>query len=315
MDAEDEAVAAGHAATEPLDLVGIDIGGRHLDRGGQVEDRLAPRRRLPDIEHGRADLDRIVELGAGEALGRVLMDDLCPGHRSGEVADEAGAAHRDLGDAGAVEAEDDAALQRRGRVVEMDDGAARAADRLEGALDELGAGLGQHLDGDVIGHQPLLDERAHEIEIGLRGGGEAHLDLLEAELHQQIEHAPLALGAHRLDQRLVAVAQIDAAPGRRALDAARRPLPVGQIDGGEGAVFLDGHRGHDGKLLQRVRKRRQARPPSVRAQRPRLSRRTVRRCAETAAGNDGDDRLGMMQNSRGEPGNGDGPTLLRASGR
>jgi len=58
---------------------------------------------------------------------------------------------------------------------------------------------------------------ADEIEIGLRGGREkTDLDLLEAHLYQKVEHAPLALGAHRLDESLVAVTQIDAAPDRRA---------------------------------------------------------------------------------------------------
>ncbi len=50
----------------------------------------------------------------------------------------------------------------------MDDGAARAADRLEGALDKLGPRLRQYLDGDVVGNEILVDELAHEVEIGLR---------------------------------------------------------------------------------------------------------------------------------------------------
>jgi hypothetical protein len=37
---------------------------------------------------------------------------------------------------------------------------------------------------------------------------EADLDLLEADLAPAAEHAHLALGVHRLDQRLVAVAQV-----------------------------------------------------------------------------------------------------------
>ncbi len=87
-----------------------------------------------------------------------------------------------------------------------------AADRGKAALDQLGAGLGQHLDGDVLGNQIVLDQFADKGEIGFGGGRKPDLDLLEAELDQEIEHAALALGPHRLDQRLVAVAQIDAAP-------------------------------------------------------------------------------------------------------
>ena len=89
------------------------------------------------------------------------------------------------------------------------------------------------------GIRSCFDELAHEVEIGLRGGREADLDLLEAHAHQQVEHAALALGPHRLDQRLVAVAQIDAAPDRRALDDAGRPLSVGQVDRLERPVFVD----------------------------------------------------------------------------
>src|SRR5205085_717290 len=54
--------------------------------------------------------------------------------------------------------------------------------------------------------------------------------------------------SHRLDQGLVAVAQVDAAPQRRAADDLRRPAPVGQIDGRKGTVFMGRHAGHR-KLL------------------------------------------------------------------
>jgi hypothetical protein len=37
----------------------------------------------------------------------------------------------------------------------------------------------------------LLDQLAHEVEVGLRGRREADLDLLEADLHQLLEHARL----------------------------------------------------------------------------------------------------------------------------
>ena len=87
-----------------------------------------------------------------------------------------------------------------------------AADRGKAALDQFGSRLGQHLDGDVLGHEIRFDQLADKGEIGLRGGRKPDLDLLEAELDQEVEHAALALGPHRLDQGLIAVAQIDAAP-------------------------------------------------------------------------------------------------------
>src|SRR5699024_9311920 len=46
-------------------------------------------------------------------------------------------------------------------------------------------------------------------------GREADLDLLEADFDEQLEKLQLLLQAHRDDERLVAIAQIDAAPYRR----------------------------------------------------------------------------------------------------
>ena len=132
----------------------------------------------------------------------------------------------------------------------MHDGAPGAADRLEAALDQLGARLGQHLDGDVLGHEIALDQLADKGEIGLGRGRKADLDLLEAELDQKVEHPPLAVGSHRLDQRLIAVAQVDAAPERRAVDNLDRPASVGQIDRRKGTVLVDRHAGHRSLLLR-----------------------------------------------------------------
>ena len=96
------------------------------------------------------------------------------------------------------------------------------------------------------GIAPRLDDRADEVEIGLRGGGKGDLDLLEPHVDQELEHAVLALDAHRLDQRLIAVAKVDRAPDRRLVDDARGPLAVGQDDGRVGAVLLNRHLCHDG---------------------------------------------------------------------
>ncbi len=129
-----------------------------------------------------------------------------------------------------VQPEHDAALQFRGRVVEMHDRPPGAADRLEGLVDQFGARLRQHLDRHIVRDQALLDDLADKRKIGLGSGRKPDLDLLEAELQQHVEHAALALRPHRLDQRLVAVAQIDAAPDRRLVDNPRRPFTVGQVD-------------------------------------------------------------------------------------
>ena len=162
--------------------------------------------------------------------------------RAGELLAELGAAHGELGDPVAVEPEHDAALRLRRRVVEVHDRALGALDRLERALDQLGAGLGEDRDRRVARDQAFLDERAAEVEVRLRRGGEPDLDLLHPEPYEQVEEAPLARDVHRVDERLVPVAQVGRAPRRRAVDHGVRPCPVGQVDGGVGAVAVKGHR-------------------------------------------------------------------------
>ncbi len=101
-------------------------------------------------------------------------------------------------------------------VVQVDGGLARAAYRLHGAPDQVLARLGQHHDVHIGRNPVFLDQHADEVEIGLRRRREGDLDLLQPHLHQLLEEAQLARGVHRLDQGLVAVAQVGAHPARRA---------------------------------------------------------------------------------------------------
>ena len=156
-----------------------------------------------------------------------------------------GGVDRNLGHALAVGPEHDLALQGRGRIIEVNDHLLRAADGLEGALDQFRPALGQDLDRDVVGNRARFDDRADEVEIGLRSGGEGDLDLLEAHAGEEPEHAVLAFDAHRLDQSLIAVAEVDGAPDRRLLDCASGPLPVGQDHRRVSAVLLNRHLSHD----------------------------------------------------------------------
>ena len=120
----------------------------------------------------------------------------------------------------------------------MHDGLADALQRFEGACDQVLARLCQHLDGDVVGDPATLDQAAHEIEFGLRGGGKSDLDFLEADLQQHVVEAQLLFDPHGVGERLVAVAQVGRDPARRGGDLAGRPLPVGQMNRGlERAIF------------------------------------------------------------------------------
>ena len=184
VQAEDDAVAALHAAQEPLDLVGVHVGGGQLDRCRQVDDHAPVRAGIPGLDHRVANFHREVQLGAGEALRRVFVENL-GGGLLGQLPHQPGAVHRDAADGGAVHAKHDAALQLGGGVVEMDDGARRAGDRLERAPDQVLAGLGEHLRIYAGGNQAALDQGAREVELHGGGGGEPHLDLLEADVRQQ----------------------------------------------------------------------------------------------------------------------------------
>ena len=241
VQAEDDVLAVVEVAVHPLDGVGVDVGGGHLDGRRQVDDDRPLGGRLEDLEHLVADADRELQLGAGVGLRRVLVEDGGLGDGLLELLAQPGALDGDVADAVLVEAEDHPALQRRGRVVEVHDRLLGAAQRLVGALDELLASLGQHLDHHVVGDQVLLDQHPHEVEVGLRGRREADLDLLVAHGHEQLEHLLLAGRGHRLDEGLVAVAQVDRAPARRGGDGPVRPGPVTEGDRHEGDVAVERH--------------------------------------------------------------------------
>ena len=241
MQRDDDVLAVVEIAAHPFDLVGIDVGGRHLDGRRQVEDQLVVGGRLHDLGHRVADLQRHFELGAREALRRIL-EAIAAAGLGRHVGDHLGGVGGDLLDAGDVLLEHDAALQLAGRIVEVDDRVPGAFQRLEGAGNQLGPALHQHLQRHVGRHVALLDAPAGEVEIGLRGRRKPDLDFLEAHVEQQVEHARLALVTHRVDERLVAVAQVDRAPDRCLLDALRRPGAVVEADQWVGSILAAGVR-------------------------------------------------------------------------
>src|ERR1700733_3441530 len=69
MEADDDAAPTADVTAEPLDLIGIDVGRRHFDRGGEIQDGLAFGSRLPYGGHGIADPHREIEFRARKTLG------------------------------------------------------------------------------------------------------------------------------------------------------------------------------------------------------------------------------------------------------
>ena len=240
VEADEHAVAALEIAVHPLDLVGVDVRRGDLDRGREVEDDLALRRRAPGGGDGVADFLGEIELGGGEEFRAVFEGDFGFRHLVGECTDEAYGVGGHGDDLGLAHAEDGFAEGWAGGVVDVHDGLLRALERLEGAADEVFAGLGEDFDGYVARNVAALDETAHESEFGFRRRGESHLDFLEADVAEHLEHAHLLVSIHRLEKRLVAVAKVGAHPYRRLVDHPVRPLAVGELDRWEGGVFGGG---------------------------------------------------------------------------
>ena len=141
------------------------------------------------LDHRLADLHGGVHLGAHEGLGGVLVPQVHAGVNGGlaQLPDQGGGVHSDLGDASHVGVEHHLPLEGGGGVVEMEDDVLGAVDGLKGAADQVLSGLDQHLDGHIVGDVSPLNEGPEKFILGLGGGGEAHLDLLHADVHQGVE--------------------------------------------------------------------------------------------------------------------------------
>lgn len=113
-------------------------------------------RRLPDILHRRADIQREIQLRACEALGRILENDL-----SVEILrvllHQLRALNGDLLDLLAALIKHHVPLERGGGIVNVYDRLLDALDGIKGSLDQMLAALGEYLNHHVVGNQLALD--------------------------------------------------------------------------------------------------------------------------------------------------------------
>ena len=72
MQGDDDVFAVVHVLAHIFDLAGIDVRHGHLHRHRQVDDHLVVCAWLPDIEHGVAHFQGIIDFRAGKALWRVF---------------------------------------------------------------------------------------------------------------------------------------------------------------------------------------------------------------------------------------------------
>ena len=105
-------------------------------------------------------------------------------------------------------------------------------DRLESSLNQMFSALNQYLDTHIIRNHLPFNQLPEKIVLNLGSCGKTYfdLDLLEAQLHQHIEKFNFLFNNHRLDQSLIAIPQIYAAPYRCLHDLLAGPFSLWIID-------------------------------------------------------------------------------------
>lgn len=179
----------------------------------KVDDRLPLCRGLPDIEDGVDDFERVLGLGAREALGRIFEAVLLA-RLFGELLQKLRAVDGDSLDLFLRLFEDLLALGDGGRIIDVDDDvfAPLTASKVRRMMCSRACVSTWMVTSSGMRSCSM---RARRNAIRLARGGEAHLDLLKADPKEQFEKFKLGFKRHGLDERLVAVAQIDAAPDGR----------------------------------------------------------------------------------------------------
>jgi hypothetical protein len=122
----------------------------------------------------------------------------------------------------------------------MENDVFRAGQGLQRAKDEILAALAEDLNRDIVWDSVLLDEAAAKIKLDLRRRRKTNFDFLETNTDKHVEVFDFFIHAHGLSERLIAVAQIHAAPDRSGGKSPVRPLAVRKINLGKGLVFGDG---------------------------------------------------------------------------
>ena len=182
VEAEDDVLPVVQVFAHEFDLLGVHVRHGHLYGRGQVDDDLPAGPGLPDVDDGVADAQGELHFGAGEAFGGVFKPEVGFGHFFSVLVEELGTLDGDLYDLVLILAEDLLPLGEGGGVVQVDHHVFSAFDGGEGLFNNMGAGLGEDLDGHVIGDEVLFDQGTQEFVLSLGSGGEAHLDLLESDL-------------------------------------------------------------------------------------------------------------------------------------
>ena len=177
-----------YIATEPFDLIRIHIRCRHLYRGRQIKNNGFLCRRLPDVSHSVANLDRKPYLCAGKTLRGILKLPIRIWRQIGTALDFLRSRHRDFDDARLVGTKDFLALNNGSRVVDMKNRFLCSLQGFESSLNQCRSCLSENLNSYVIWNFVLFNKTANKIEVRLRSSRKTDLNLLKANGNEKLEH-------------------------------------------------------------------------------------------------------------------------------
>ena len=209
----------------PLNLIRIYIRCIRFHRRRQVNDHGILFRRPPFLLYGCTDLERIIQLCTGKAFRRIFQYD--PAREFGSMPfHHLRSFHRNLCDLLPLHMEDHIPLQCGSRIVNMHNRLFTSLDRLKCPLHQFLPALGQYLYDHIVRNHLTVDQLPQKIKFYLAGRRKSNLYLLESQLDQIIKEFYLLRYDHRVDQRLITVAQIHAAPDRCFPDLPVWPLSL-----------------------------------------------------------------------------------------
>ena len=107
----------------------------------------------------------------------------------------------------------------------MEDNILDTLDGLKGFIDQMLTALTQNLHTYIIRNHLTVYQCPKEIIFQLGCGRKTNLNFLESQLYKQVKEFQFFFNHHRLDQRLVTISEVDAAPDWRFLNLFIRPLP------------------------------------------------------------------------------------------
>ena len=221
-----QTLTPGHIVAEPLDLIGIDIGGTHLNGRREIDNHPIFGSGLPNGSDRVTDLNCEIQLRSSEALGGVFEYPFSFGVPLGALLHQLCTIDRNIHNALAIQPKDLLALHGRSGVVDVHYRPTGALQGLKGLLDQLLARLNQHLNGHIFRNPVIVYEFANKVVVMAGSGGKTHFNFLETHLDQLIPEQGFLLGRHGLDQSLVAIAQVDAAPQGRPVDKLVWPAAI-----------------------------------------------------------------------------------------